>query len=105
MNDKTQGPSQKTDRKPINEEKGLPPVKQTRPMPPVKPPRQTDNEMAHELAEHYRVENRRLRDALKRVAYWFDTDPEIVEAMDERTRANHERQLRLIREALGKDND
>lgn len=38
---------------------------------------------------------------LRAIEKWFDTDPEILEAMDPDTRADHERQRRLIRETLG----
>jgi hypothetical protein len=46
------------------------------------------------------AERDRLRDRLKALEYWFDTDPEVLEAMDANTLADHNRQLRLIREAL-----
>lgn len=46
------------------------------------------------------VERDSLRKALKGLEYWFDTDPEVLDAMAADTRADHERQLRLIREAL-----
>lgn len=41
-------------------------------------------------------------DALKRLDRWFDTDPEILAAMDEATRADHARQVAMIRAAIGK---
>jgi len=46
------------------------------------------------------AERDRLRKALKRLEYWFDTDPEVLDAMDADTRADHERQLAMIRAAL-----
>lgn len=39
---------------------------------------------------------------LKRLEYWFDTDQEILDAMDHDTRADHERQLAMIRAALAR---
>jgi hypothetical protein len=42
----------------------------------------------------------KMRTTLEKLERWFDTDAEIVEAMDAATRADHERQLRLIRDAL-----
>lgn len=39
---------------------------------------------------------------LKRLEYWFDTDQEILDAMDHDTRADHDRQLAMIRAALAR---
>lgn len=41
-----------------------------------------------------------MRHALLGLESWFDADPEVLEAMDADNRADHERQLRLIRDAL-----
>ena len=41
-----------------------------------------------------------LEATLKRLEYWFDTDAEILDAMTPDERADHMRQLTLIRETL-----
>ena len=38
--------------------------------------------------------------ALKKLEYWFDTDQEILDAMTDGERADHMRQLNIIRDAL-----
>lgn len=40
--------------------------------------------------------------ALKRLEYWFDVDPEILNAMDKDTRADHEEQVAMIGAAIKK---
>tara|TARA_Y100000310_G_scaffold189687_1_gene189645 strand:+ start:325 stop:561 length:237 start_codon:yes stop_codon:yes gene_type:complete len=40
--------------------------------------------------------------ALQDLEYWFNTDQEILDAMDADTRADHERQLGKIRAAIAK---
>lgn len=63
----------------------------------------SNNSLAREGAAALRemeAERDRLRKALKRLEYWFDTDPEVLDAMDADTRADHERQLAMIRAAL-----
>lgn len=41
-------------------------------------------------------------DTLKALEYWLDTDPEILDAMSDADRADHERQLKRIRDTLRK---
>lgn len=41
-----------------------------------------------------------LREALERLDAWFDTDPEILDAMTPDERADHDRQRGIIRAAL-----
>jgi hypothetical protein len=43
-----------------------------------------------------------MEKALKGLKLWFDTDHEILAAMGSDTLADHERQVRLIKEALPK---
>lgn len=53
-------------------------------------------------ARALRTENTRLRETLKKLEYWFDTDAEILDAMDHDTRADHDRQHARIKAAIGK---
>ena len=41
-----------------------------------------------------------LKAALKRLEYWFDTDQEVLDAMTPDERADHMRQLQMIRDTL-----
>jgi len=43
-----------------------------------------------------------MYEALKRIKYWFDTDPEIIDAMGADERADHMRQVEIIRAAIAK---
>lgn len=43
---------------------------------------------------------KKLETTLKRLEYWFDTDQDILDAMTPDERADHMRQLQMIREAL-----
>ena len=45
-------------------------------------------------------ENARMGESLKKLEYWFDTDQEVLDAMTPDERADHMRQLTLIRDTL-----
>jgi len=68
----------------------------------------SDTEQIH-IASDVLEENARLiaaapdlYEALKRLEYWFDTDQEIIDAMNTDERADHMRQAGIIRAALNK---
>ena len=53
-----------------------------------------------ERAEMAEDERDALKATLKRLEYWFDTDQEVLDAMTPDERADHMRQLTLIRDTL-----
>jgi hypothetical protein len=53
-----------------------------------------------ERAEMAEDERNALKATLKKLEYWFDTDQEVLDAMTPDERADHMRQLQMIREAL-----
>ena len=55
-----------------------------------------------ERAEMAEDERDTLKAALKKLEYWFDADQEVLDAMTPDERADHMRQLQMIREALNK---
>jgi len=47
-----------------------------------------------------RAENAELKAVLKKLEYWFDADQEVLDAMTPDERADHMRQLQMIRDTL-----
>ena len=53
-----------------------------------------------ERAEMAEDERDALKAVLKKLEYWFDTDQEVLDAMTPDERADHMRQLQMIRDTL-----
>ena len=53
-----------------------------------------------ERAEMAEDERNALKATLKKLEYWFDTDQEVLDAMTPDERADHMRQLQMIRDTL-----
>ena len=61
---------------------------------------------AADALEAQAAEIERLREALKKLEYWFDADQEVLDAMTADELADHNRQVEVIRAALkGTSND
>ncbi len=59
-----------------------------------------DTRAAADALEAQAAENARLREALKKLEYWFDADQEVLDAMTADELADHNRQVEVIRAAL-----
>jgi len=58
------------------------------------------NKPAGHLYEEAADRIEKLEAVLKRLEYWFDTDQEVLDAMTPDERADHMRQLQMIRDTL-----